>query len=401
MWRPASSVPPRMPLTCTWVPNRTTCAGSARSSQAWSKVGSGAAGVGVGEGLGAGVPDRQPLVGVDELVMGRPPDLVVGRGGDGAEFGAGDRTPDGGVEVRGAAFLGFDGAEVLHVPADAAAGVLPEPVHQRGEVDRVSGGPPVVIALRVHRRALAVHPAVGVQGQGEKGRGPVAPGEHPPYRAFVDGSPGQIRGVLAAPGGSLDRLGWWIEWGEPTAYPCRAEFGVEFGDRLGDLLTRDLVADGLAFGVGGEEIGPGGHQRLVVLTGRGPVGDRLRVEVPALAALDHPQPAGLLRTGRALVGPGGPAGHGHDVDAAGGGVDAAHGQWPDADAVLFGQGLGDISAQRQYGPLRPGHPRGINVVVWSSGRHLPRVLTCRSAERDGVVASGARSAPSAGEGIAP
>jgi hypothetical protein len=28
------------------------------------------------------------------------------------------------VEVRGAAFLGFDGAEVLHVPADAAAGWL-------------------------------------------------------------------------------------------------------------------------------------------------------------------------------------------------------------------------------------------------------------------------------------
>ena len=151
---------------------------------------------------------------------------------------------------------------------------------------------------------------------------------------------------MAAPGGSLDRLGWWIERGEPTAYPGGAEFGVEFGDRLGDLLTGDLVADGFAFGVDGEEIGPGGHQLLVFLTGRGPVGDRLGVEVPALAALNHPQPTGLLRAGRALVVPGGPAGDGDDVGAAGGGVDAAHGQWADADAVLFGQGLGDISGQR-------------------------------------------------------
>ena len=41
MCRPASSVPPRMPLTCTWVPKRTTCAGSVSWSQACSQVGSG------------------------------------------------------------------------------------------------------------------------------------------------------------------------------------------------------------------------------------------------------------------------------------------------------------------------------------------------------------------------
>ena len=121
------------------------------------------------------------------------------------------------------------------------------------------------------------------------------------------------------------------------------------------------------------------------LAGRGPVGDRFGVEVPALAALDHPQPAGLVCAGRALVGPGGSAGDGDDVDAAGGGVDAAHGQWPDADAVLFGQGLGDISGQRQCGALRPGHPRGINAGgCGHQAVTSRRVLTCRSAgERDG------------------
>jgi hypothetical protein len=47
------------------------------------------------------------------------------------------------------------------------------------------------------------------------------------------------------------------------------------------LLTGDLVADCAAFGVGGEEIGPGSHQSLVFVTERGPVGDRLGVEMPA------------------------------------------------------------------------------------------------------------------------
>ena len=122
--------------------------------------------------------------------MGGPPDLVVGRGGDRAELGAGNGASDGGVEVRGAAFLGFDGAEVLHLPPDTTPGVLPEPIHQRREVDCVSGGPPVVIPLRVDRGPMGIDSAVGVQGEGEEGRGPVAAGEHPSHRAFLDGSAG-------------------------------------------------------------------------------------------------------------------------------------------------------------------------------------------------------------------
>jgi hypothetical protein len=93
---------------------------------------------------------------------------------------------------------------------------------------------------------------------------------------------------LAPSGGTLDGLGWWIEWGEPAADPGGAECGVKFGDRVGNLLTGDFVPVCFAFGVGGEEIGPGGHQLLVVLTGRGPIDDGLVFKVPALAALGHP-----------------------------------------------------------------------------------------------------------------
>jgi hypothetical protein len=111
--------------------------------------GQGCAGVGVDERLGAVAPPRQPVAGVPDFVVGGPPHLVVGGGDDGAQLGAGDGAADGGVEVRGAAALGFNGAEVLDLPADAAAGVLPEPVDEPCEVDRVAGGAAVVVAVSV------------------------------------------------------------------------------------------------------------------------------------------------------------------------------------------------------------------------------------------------------------
>ena len=58
---------------------------------------------------------------------------------------------------------------------------------------------------------------------------------------------------------------------------------------------------------------------------------------------------------------GGSARDGDDVYAAGGGVDPAHGQWPGADTVLFGQGVGNVGAERQRGSLSSGHPRGIEA----------------------------------------
>jgi hypothetical protein len=52
--------------------------------------------------------------------------------------------------------LRFDGAEVLDVPPDTAAGVLPESIDQGGEVDGVPRGSPVVIVLGVYRRPVMV-----------------------------------------------------------------------------------------------------------------------------------------------------------------------------------------------------------------------------------------------------
>jgi hypothetical protein len=98
---------------------------------------------------------------------------MVGRCGDRPQFRARNGPADGCVEMWSASLVGFDGAEVLHVPADAAAGVLPEPIHRRGEVARVSGGAPVVIGLWVDRRSLSVDSAVAVEGEGEERGGPV------------------------------------------------------------------------------------------------------------------------------------------------------------------------------------------------------------------------------------
>jgi hypothetical protein len=97
----------------------------------------------------------------------------------------------------------------------------------------------------------------------------------------------------------------------------------------------------------------------VLLRGFSSFGDRFFVQVPALAALSHTQPPGLVCTWRALVLPGGPARNRNDVDLSGSGVDAAHGQRPDAHPVLFGQGQGDVGADGQGRPLSPGHPRTI------------------------------------------
>jgi hypothetical protein len=59
------------------------------------------AGVRVEIGAGVLVPDRQAGAVVLDVRGGGPPDLVVGRGDDLAELGAGDGAADGDVHVRG------------------------------------------------------------------------------------------------------------------------------------------------------------------------------------------------------------------------------------------------------------------------------------------------------------
>ena len=81
---------------------------------------------------------------------------MVGGGEDLAQLGAGNGAADRDVDVRGEPPLGLDGGEVLHVVADEPAQVLDEPVEQRGEVQRVTGRPLVVVGVRVGRGAVAV-----------------------------------------------------------------------------------------------------------------------------------------------------------------------------------------------------------------------------------------------------
>ncbi|HET6953407.1 MAG TPA: hypothetical protein VFI47_23715, partial [Acidimicrobiales bacterium] len=213
-------------------------------------------------------PPRQ-AVHVDRLVMGRPPHLVIGRGPDLADDLAGDGPSDRGVQVRGQAALGFDGGEVLDPVARAAAQVLPEPVHQLGEVQRIQRGAPVVVGPGVDRHTLAGDPAVAGEGEGDEHRGPVGlairRGEHPPDRAIRHRQPRQIRHVLPP--------------------PRRAHPPLRLVDAL--ALVVGLVVVGRVFGFG--------------------------VEVPALTALLDPQPFRPLRTRRAPVLPGRPARDGDDA----------------------------------------------------------------------------------------
>jgi len=80
------------------------------------------------------VPDRQ-LVAVepDDGGVG-PPHLVIGRGQDSAQVGAGDSAADGQVDVRRQPPLRLNGGKVLHVIAEETAQVLDEPVEQRREM---------------------------------------------------------------------------------------------------------------------------------------------------------------------------------------------------------------------------------------------------------------------------
>jgi hypothetical protein len=112
------------------------------------------AGGGVEVAAGCLVPDRLVSVTEANRVGGGPPDLVVGRGEHPPQLGAGHGAADRHMDVRGQAALGLDGGEVLKVVAEEAAQVLDQPVEQRGEVDRVTCRPLVVVSVRVSRCAV-------------------------------------------------------------------------------------------------------------------------------------------------------------------------------------------------------------------------------------------------------
>ncbi|OLM08275.1 hypothetical protein Ae505Ps2_6254 [Pseudonocardia sp. Ae505_Ps2] len=245
------------------------------------------AGVRVDERLVVVVPAGEPVPAVDEFVVGGPPDLVVGRGGDRSEFGAGDGAADGGVEVGCSAFLGFDGAEVLHVPTHTAPRVLPEPVEQFREVDRIPRRPAVVVGVGVEGGAVAVDAAVGVEGEGEERGGPVLPAEDPAHGAVLHRAAWEVGCVLASAGGAAHGLGCRVERGEAAPDTESAEFGVDVLDDLADLSALGFGTCGETVGVGGVEVRAGGHQLFLRVGRVGRFHDGFVVEVPAFAALDH------------------------------------------------------------------------------------------------------------------
>jgi hypothetical protein len=162
-------------------------------------------GVRVYKGLVPGIPDRQVITAVDQLVMCWPPHLVVGRLGDLPDDFVRDRPAQGRVQVRGGAFLGFDGGEVLDVPPDDSPEVLTPPVDERGEVHGVACRPSVVIRRHVDWCAVVTHAAVGVAGEGDEHGGPEFSGVLPAHGGLCHFPPWQVRRILPPPCGALHR----------------------------------------------------------------------------------------------------------------------------------------------------------------------------------------------------
>ena len=314
------------------------------------------------------VPDRQAGVVVLDRVGGWPPDLVVGGGEDLAQLGAGQGAADGDVDVRGEPPLGFDGGEVLDVVAEEAAQVLDEPVEQRREVQRVPGRPLVVVGGRVGRGAVGADRAVAGAGEGEEHRRPerlaVRRGVGLADRPGVDLPPGQVRGVLAAPGGPVTRGPAW-----------RAGTLPRIPERVICSSSSPISSSSSAVSCAGRR-GPGRGRRWASArssthmrcssSGSSAWTIGLVVEVPAFAALRGPQGLGPFGAGRADRGEGVPAGDEHWFGLAGVQVGAAELDRADAAAVLDGQVADDVAGQRHGQPLCSGRGLGHSASI-SSG----------------------------------
>ncbi len=149
------------------------------------------------------------------------------------------------MQVRCEASLGFQGGEVLDVPADRAAQVLKEPVDQLREVQRVPRGAPVVVRVRVDGDAVGVHPPVAVTGQGEEQRGlphdAVRCGERPPDGAPLHRQPGEIRHVLPPLRGPHPPRTLPLLRRRLPAHAERGQLRVHLADQLVDLAHAGRV----------------------------------------------------------------------------------------------------------------------------------------------------------------
>jgi hypothetical protein len=308
-----------------------------------------------------------------------PPHLVVGRRDDLPDQLAGDGAADRGVQVGGAAALGFDGGEVLHVPADRPSEILDEAVEQLAEVQGVAGGAAVVVALRVAWGAVGADRSVGGQSQRHEGRRAVGLAvrglEHPPRSRGPDREAREVRNVLASAGGAGPPLrpGLLTSGRGGAADTLGSEHRVGLLDGGFDLEDAGHLAGLEGGSVVVLEIGslpqqrPLAHRRLL----RRRLG--FLVEVPALAGLPHPQPAGPLGAGSADRGAGGAARDRDDGGRAGLPVDAPDRQGADARPDLLGRGLRDLTHDRA-GQLPDGHRPGVAHVLGAVHQEASRSL---------------------------
>jgi hypothetical protein len=201
------------------------------------------------------------------------------------------------MHVRGEPPLGFDGAEVLNLVAKVAPQILDESVEQGREMDRVPGSASVVIGGRVDRGAVIEDAAIAVARQ-RKEHGwavfrAIAGDVDLAGRASRYRPSGQVRGVLAAPGGP-DAAGlrpgvisFAGRAAERAADAGAGELVIELGDRL--VQVGGVLA--VSFGLVPKDLGAGAQAEpeLLVLIRRRGVIRWFVLEVPAVAALLGPQ----------------------------------------------------------------------------------------------------------------
>jgi hypothetical protein len=281
-------------------------------------------------------------------------DLVVGGGEHLAQFGAGYGAADRHVHVRGQALLRFDGGEVLQVVAEEPAQVLDQPVEQRGEVQRVPGGAAVVVGVRAGRCAVCADLAVAVARQREEHGRPeplaVWRGVGLADRPGSDWPPGQVRGVLAAPGRAVPpgaAIGQDV-----AAQAGSGDFLVQLGGQLVQLAG--VVPGGVGLVALLLGLGAVLHPHPLLVVGRAGGDDGLCVEVPALPALRRPQCLGPFGARRADGGKGVPAWHEYLFGLPGVQVGAAQLYGADAAAVGDGQVADGLAGQWHGQPLCPG-----------------------------------------------
>ena len=272
-----------------------------------------------------------------------PPDLVVGGGDDLAGNLVRDRAPQRGVQMRCSAFLRFHGREVLHLPAQDATQVLHQAVHQRGEVDRISRGTPVVVGSRVHGCAVTDR-AVAVAGERQKHRRPVLPGVFAPDRSLADLPSGQVRERPGVVGWNAYAQFWpahpvdGIRPRNPDARRSSSAAWISSRDssaavsspashaaRYATIRSARWASNSVCNSLGGVRLRDG-----------------FVVEVPALAELLHSQQPRLFRARGALGFRRRFAWHSHVVGGPCVEVEDPHHQRPHTDTVLFCSRDGDV-----------------------------------------------------------